>query len=190
MFSNPRQACCRSLKQRYVQCTRDPLLWWSATFMSLDYDVCSGAPCEQQCTDHFGRVVCTCYPGYRYDRERHRNREKPYCLGETNCISKDKTHALHPLILNVFMTFQENSLRHQFCRTIKQSSLHLNVLTWFKESLAESLWKSLSNQMKQSFAKCKVGSPDFFYLFWLVTWVTLCNSHCNAGIVTVHRCLF
>lgn len=47
-----------------------------------DYDVCADAPCEQQCTDHFGRVVCTCYPGYRYDRERHRNREKPYCLGE------------------------------------------------------------------------------------------------------------
>lgn len=46
-----------------------------------DYDVCSEAPCEQQCTDNFGRVLCTCYPGYRYDRERHRRREKPYCLG-------------------------------------------------------------------------------------------------------------
>ena len=56
---------------------------WNASFMSVDYDVCAGAPCEQQCTDHFGRVVCTCYPGYRYDRERHRNREKPYCLGES-----------------------------------------------------------------------------------------------------------
>lgn len=46
-----------------------------------DYDVCAEAPCEQQCTDNFGRVLCTCYPGYRYDRERHRKREKPYCLG-------------------------------------------------------------------------------------------------------------
>ncbi|MBZ3871182.1 Collagen and calcium-binding EGF domain-containing protein 1 [Sciurus carolinensis] len=45
-----------------------------------DYDVCAQAPCEQQCTDNFGRVLCTCYPGYRYDRERHRKREKPYCL--------------------------------------------------------------------------------------------------------------
>lgn len=57
--------------------------WWDASSIFVDYDVCTGAPCEQQCTDHFGRVVCTCYPGYRYDRERHRNREKPYCLGET-----------------------------------------------------------------------------------------------------------
>lgn len=46
-----------------------------------DYDVCAEAPCEQQCTDNFGRVLCTCYPGFRYDRERHRKREKPYCLG-------------------------------------------------------------------------------------------------------------
>lgn len=52
-----------------------------ALHLCPDYDVCAGAPCEQQCTDHFGRVVCTCYPGYRYDRERHRRREKPYCLG-------------------------------------------------------------------------------------------------------------
>ena len=52
-----------------------------------DYDVCAEAPCEQQCTDNFGRVLCTCYPGYRYDRERHRRREKPYCLGAWACAS-------------------------------------------------------------------------------------------------------
>lgn len=55
-------------------------------FLCVDYDVCADAPCEQQCTDHFGRVVCTCYPGYRYDRERHRNREKPYCIGELKSL--------------------------------------------------------------------------------------------------------
>ncbi|KAI6057820.1 Collagen and calcium-binding EGF domain-containing protein 1 [Aix galericulata] len=42
--------------------------------------LCAEAPCEQQCTDNFGRVLCTCYPGYCYDQERHRNRENPYCL--------------------------------------------------------------------------------------------------------------
>lgn len=62
-----------------------PLIWFHSVmclFVCADYDVCAGAPCEQQCTDHFGRVVCTCYSGYRYDRERHKNREKPYCLGK------------------------------------------------------------------------------------------------------------
>ncbi|CAJ0952189.1 unnamed protein product, partial [Ranitomeya imitator] len=55
------------------------------------YDVCSEAPCEQQCTDNFGRVLCTCYPGYQYDRERHRNREKPYCLDIDECALKNQT---------------------------------------------------------------------------------------------------
>ncbi|KAG8456799.1 hypothetical protein GDO86_002547, partial [Hymenochirus boettgeri] len=59
------------------------------------YDVCSEAPCEQQCTDNFGRVLCTCYPGYQYDRERHRNREKPYCLDIDECASKNETVCSH-----------------------------------------------------------------------------------------------
>ncbi|XP_049573083.1 collagen and calcium-binding EGF domain-containing protein 1 [Syngnathus scovelli] len=48
-------------------------------------DVCAESPCEQQCTDNFGRVVCTCYQGYRFDRERHRNHQSPYCLDIDEC---------------------------------------------------------------------------------------------------------
>uniref|UniRef100_A0A8C4KYF0 Collagen and calcium binding EGF domains 1 n=1 Tax=Equus asinus asinus TaxID=83772 RepID=A0A8C4KYF0_EQUAS len=61
----------------------------------LDYDVCAEAPCEQQCTDNFGRVLCTCYPGYRYDRERHRKREKPYCLDIDECATSNETLCAH-----------------------------------------------------------------------------------------------
>ncbi|XP_013366550.1 PREDICTED: collagen and calcium-binding EGF domain-containing protein 1 isoform X2 [Chinchilla lanigera] len=64
-----RKKCCKGYKFVLGQCIPE------------DYDVCAEAPCEQQCTDNFGRVLCTCYAGYRYDRERHRKREKPYCLG-------------------------------------------------------------------------------------------------------------
>uniref|UniRef100_A0A8B9J4X9 Collagen and calcium binding EGF domains 1 n=1 Tax=Astyanax mexicanus TaxID=7994 RepID=A0A8B9J4X9_ASTMX len=74
-----RKKCCGGYKFVLGQCIPE------------DYDVCAGAPCEQQCTDHFGRVVCTCYSGYRYDRERHRNREKPYCLDIDECGSKNET---------------------------------------------------------------------------------------------------
>ncbi|KAM8827874.1 collagen and calcium-binding EGF domain-containing protein 1 isoform 2-T2 [Spinachia spinachia] len=74
-----RKKCCRGFKFVLGQCIPE------------DYDVCAGAPCEQQCTDHFGRVVCTCYPGYRYDRERHRNREKPYCLDIDECANNSIT---------------------------------------------------------------------------------------------------
>ncbi|KAF3849188.1 hypothetical protein F7725_015685 [Dissostichus mawsoni] len=74
-----RKKCCNGFKFVLGQCIPE------------DYDVCAGAPCEQQCTDHFGRVVCTCYRGYRYDRERHRNREKPYCLDINECADKNMT---------------------------------------------------------------------------------------------------
>ncbi|XP_058474143.1 collagen and calcium-binding EGF domain-containing protein 1 isoform X1 [Solea solea] len=74
-----RKKCCKGFKFVLGQCIPE------------DYDVCAGAPCEQQCTDHFGRVVCTCYPGYRYDRERHRKREKPYCLDIDECADKNTT---------------------------------------------------------------------------------------------------
>ncbi|XP_066566877.1 collagen and calcium-binding EGF domain-containing protein 1 isoform X2 [Amia ocellicauda] len=74
-----RKQCCEGFKFVLGQCIPE------------DYDVCAGAPCEQQCTDHFGRVLCTCYAGYRYDRERHRNREKPYCLDIDECANKNET---------------------------------------------------------------------------------------------------
>lgn len=72
-----RKKCCKGFKFVMGQCIPE------------DYDLCAGAPCEQQCTDHFGRIVCTCYVGYRYDRERHRNREKPYCLDIDECADKN-----------------------------------------------------------------------------------------------------
>ncbi|XP_073536809.1 collagen and calcium-binding EGF domain-containing protein 1 isoform X1 [Phyllobates terribilis] len=74
-----RKKCCRGFKFVLGQCIPE------------DYDVCSEAPCEQQCTDNFGRVLCTCYSGYQYDRERHRNREKPYCLDIDECALKNQT---------------------------------------------------------------------------------------------------
>ncbi|XP_056875705.1 collagen and calcium-binding EGF domain-containing protein 1 isoform X6 [Takifugu flavidus] len=72
-----RKKCCKGFKFVLGQCVPE------------DYDVCTDAPCEQQCTDHFGRVVCTCYPGYRYDRERHRSRQKPYCLDIDECADRN-----------------------------------------------------------------------------------------------------
>uniref|UniRef100_A0A8C8SSH2 EGF-like domain-containing protein n=1 Tax=Pelusios castaneus TaxID=367368 RepID=A0A8C8SSH2_9SAUR len=49
-------------------------------------DVCADFPCEQQCTDNFGRVLCTCFPGYRFDRERHKHHLHPYCLDIDECV--------------------------------------------------------------------------------------------------------
>uniref|UniRef100_UPI00398E92A5 collagen and calcium-binding EGF domain-containing protein 1-like isoform X2 n=1 Tax=Pristiophorus japonicus TaxID=55135 RepID=UPI00398E92A5 len=63
----------------------------SFALLLINTDVCAGSPCEQQCSDNFGRVVCTCYPGYRFDRERHRNHQTPYCLDTDECSVNNGT---------------------------------------------------------------------------------------------------
>ncbi|KAM9766088.1 collagen and calcium-binding EGF domain-containing protein 1-like [Menidia menidia] len=68
-----RRKCCEGFRFVMGQCIPESV------------DVCAASPCEQQCTDNFGRVVCTCYQGYRFDRERHRNHKSPYCLDIDEC---------------------------------------------------------------------------------------------------------
>uniref|UniRef100_A0A3Q2QMU2 Collagen and calcium-binding EGF domain-containing protein 1-like n=1 Tax=Fundulus heteroclitus TaxID=8078 RepID=A0A3Q2QMU2_FUNHE len=68
-----RRKCCDGFRFVMGQCIPESV------------DVCAASPCEQQCTDNFGRVVCTCYPGYRFDRERHRTHKSPYCLDINEC---------------------------------------------------------------------------------------------------------
>ncbi|XP_078388400.1 collagen and calcium-binding EGF domain-containing protein 1-like isoform X1 [Cetorhinus maximus] len=81
-----RKKCCKGYRFVLGQCIPE------------DADVCAGSPCEQQCTDNFGRVVCTCYPGYRFDRERHRNHQTPYCLDIDECLVNNGTLCDHKCI--------------------------------------------------------------------------------------------
>lgn len=80
--------------------------------LPVGVDVCAGSPCEQQCTDNFGRVVCTCYPGYRFDRERHRNHKSPYCLGQCIMSITVMEQSCSPILSNrspVFLTVVRSS---------------------------------------------------------------------------------
>ena len=36
-----------------------------------DINPCLGNLCEQRCSVFFGRVVCTCFAGYNFNREKH-----------------------------------------------------------------------------------------------------------------------
>ncbi|XP_076144271.1 collagen and calcium-binding EGF domain-containing protein 1-like [Alosa pseudoharengus] len=78
-----RRKCCEGFRFVMGQCIPESV------------DVCAGSPCEQQCTDNFGRVVCTCYPGYRFDRERHKNHLQPYCLDIDECEESNSTVCDH-----------------------------------------------------------------------------------------------
>ncbi|XP_021567746.1 collagen and calcium-binding EGF domain-containing protein 1 [Carlito syrichta] len=92
-FSGSTKKCCKGYKFFLGQCIPE------------DYDVCAEAPCEQQCTDNFGRVLCTCYPGYRYDRDRHQKREKPYCLDIDECATSNGTLCAH-LCINTLGSYR------------------------------------------------------------------------------------
>ncbi|KAG7482462.1 synaptotagmin-5-like [Solea senegalensis] len=84
-----RRKCCEGFRFVMGQCIPESV------------DVCAASPCEQQCTDNFGRVVCTCYPGYRFDRERHRSHKSPYCLDIDECALSGSSECDHECVNTV-----------------------------------------------------------------------------------------
>uniref|UniRef100_A0AAX7SMC6 EGF-like domain-containing protein n=1 Tax=Astatotilapia calliptera TaxID=8154 RepID=A0AAX7SMC6_ASTCA len=133
--------CCKGFKFVLGQCIPE------------DYDVCAGAPCEQQCTDHFGRVVCTCYPGYRYDRERHRRREKPYCLDINECADKNMTACSQICI---------NSVGSYRCECEKGYFLEEDGKTCTKGERAVHLFEKSDNVMNTG--TCSATCDDFYQI--------------------------
>ncbi|CAL8350061.1 unnamed protein product [Merluccius merluccius] len=88
-----RRKCCEGFRFVMGQCIPESV------------DVCAGSPCEQQCTDNFGRVVCTCYHGYRFDREKHRTHQSPYCLDIDECEESNSNVCDHECV-NTVGSFQ------------------------------------------------------------------------------------
>jgi len=54
-----RSSCCQSYTFVAGRCVPD------------DINPCSLNLCEQKCSVYFGRVVCTCFSGYKFNREKH-----------------------------------------------------------------------------------------------------------------------
>lgn len=50
-------------------------------------DPCSQNFCEQKCSVYFGRVICTCFSGYRFSPENHKRGITPVCLDIDECSS-------------------------------------------------------------------------------------------------------
>ncbi|XP_047227968.1 collagen and calcium-binding EGF domain-containing protein 1 isoform X1 [Girardinichthys multiradiatus] len=136
-----RRKCCKGFKFVMGQCIPE------------DYDVCAGAPCEQQCTDHFGRVVCTCYSGYRYDRERHRNREKPYCLDIDECVDRNMS-ACSQICINTAGSFR--------CECEKGYFLDDDGKTCTKGERAVHLFEKCDNLMNAG--TCSATCEDFLQI--------------------------
>lgn len=62
--------------------------------ISNDQDPCSLDLCEQKCSVFFGRVICTCFYGYKFDPERQRAGIKPFCADFDEC-SENNGHCEH-----------------------------------------------------------------------------------------------
>lgn len=52
-------------------------------------DPCSQNFCEQKCSVYFGRVICTCFSGYRFSPENHKRGLKPVCLDIDECVGQN-----------------------------------------------------------------------------------------------------
>ena len=50
--------------------------------LQSDQDPCSLDLCEQKCSVFFGRVICTCFAGYKFHAENQKNGLRPYCIGK------------------------------------------------------------------------------------------------------------
>jgi hypothetical protein len=55
--------------------------------VAADKDPCTLIDlCEQKCSVFFGRVICTCFAGYKFSADNQKAGIKPYCLGKTKII--------------------------------------------------------------------------------------------------------
>ncbi|XP_029702356.1 collagen and calcium-binding EGF domain-containing protein 1-like isoform X1 [Takifugu rubripes] len=84
-----RRKCCDGFRFVMGQCISEAV------------DVCAASPCEQQCTDNFGQVVCTCFLGYRFDQARHRSHKSPYCLDINECEQPGTSMCQHECVNTV-----------------------------------------------------------------------------------------
>ncbi|CAG03128.1 unnamed protein product, partial [Tetraodon nigroviridis] len=89
LLCRSRRKCCDGFRFVMGQCIPESV------------DVCATSPCEQQCTDNFGQVVCTCFLGYRFDRERHRSHKSPYCLDIDECDQPSSNMCDHECVNTV-----------------------------------------------------------------------------------------
>jgi len=68
-----RRSCCKGYTLMAGRC------------LQADQDPCSLDLCEQKCSVFFGRVICTCFGGYKFHPENQKNGIRPYCIDVDEC---------------------------------------------------------------------------------------------------------
>ncbi|KAG8232307.1 hypothetical protein J437_LFUL018286 [Ladona fulva] len=57
--------------------------------LSKDKDPCSLNLCEQMCTVYLGRIICTCFTGYKFSSENQKKGLRPTCLDINECLDNN-----------------------------------------------------------------------------------------------------
>ncbi|XP_056126318.1 collagen and calcium-binding EGF domain-containing protein 1-like [Rhinichthys klamathensis goyatoka] len=146
-----RRTCCEGFRFVMGQCVPESL------------DVCAGSPCEQQCTDNFGRVLCTCFHGYRFHRERHRQHLHPYCIDVDEC-EESKSVCEH-VCENTPGSFR-CSCNAGYTLTADQRSC--------------DLISSLKSETQMSSGSCSLSCRDFMNMRSSLLEITLLLGHTPA----------
>lgn len=147
-----RRKCCDGFRFVMGQCVPESL------------DVCAGSPCEQQCTDNFGRVLCTCFHGYRFHRDRHRQHLHPYCIDVDECEESNSSVCEH-VCENTPGSFR-CSCNAGYTLTADQRSCDLN--------------SSVKSETQMSSGSCSLSCRDFMNMRSSLLEITLLLGHTPA----------
>ncbi|PNF33834.1 hypothetical protein B7P43_G08597 [Cryptotermes secundus] len=80
---------CKGADEKWVDCSRrqccPDYVFVAGRCIHKSVDPCSLQLCEQRCSVYLQKVVCTCFPGYRFNAEKQKQGLKPVCEDVDEC---------------------------------------------------------------------------------------------------------
>ncbi|KAJ9574522.1 hypothetical protein L9F63_008316, partial [Diploptera punctata] len=83
---------CKSSDDKWIDCTRrqccPEYVYVAGRCLHKSVDPCSLQLCEQRCSVYLQKIVCTCFPGYKFNSEKQKQGLKPVCEDVDECHEK------------------------------------------------------------------------------------------------------
>ncbi|XP_069689551.1 collagen and calcium-binding EGF domain-containing protein 1-like isoform X2 [Periplaneta americana] len=80
---------CKGPDDKWVDCSRrqccPDYVFVGGRCLHKSVDPCSLQLCEQRCSVYLQKIVCTCFPGYRFNSEKQKRGKKPVCEDVDEC---------------------------------------------------------------------------------------------------------
>ena len=113
-------------------------------------DPCKLSVCEQNCSVYFGRIICTCFSGYRFNALNHKNGIRPVCEG-MNFVKFTYLYYIHlPALHFGYLILREVDVltNNSHNRKAKETTLLFGVCSFVEFLLRTSLvfWQITKQQ--------------------------------------------